>query len=740
MGNSTARHSPMWRETGPNGRYTAKMPTHGSRTPIVLVALMGLVLSMLLVLWLGGGTDPIEGLAWVVTSAVFAGGPAAVYLLAAVGYGGLLGRVVLCDIEPGPGRSAIEGGVGLGLMLTGSHLLGVLGVLSPVVAIGVCAIGVAALVRRVLTSPVPWLLPSVSWIAIPSVAVLIVAASCAPGRLWDSEFGGYDAMSYHLPIVQEWIAAGRIVPLEHNVYSYLPSSVESAFFHLAVMTSAPGPKMAGESWGLIAGDGWRVLSAQWLHAGLVIYAAWMVACATRVFCKRAGLDVGRQHLASGIAGGLTLATPWVVVVGSLAYNEMAVVALGASALAGAMVADLGSWKRGAIVGGLIGVACGAKPTAMFMLGPAVGAVMLACAPRRAWIGIVVAGVVAGGLMLSPWMVRNFLHGGNPVFPYASGVFGTAHWTVEQVERFAGAHHFDGSVLDRLRIGFWVNPASDAGARSVIRWRGVTNPQWGVLFYAALLATGLGLFMRCKDRTDQSCPRFVVGILAIGLGLQLMAWLGLTHIQSRFLLPCVVFAAPLVGVVCSGLGRVRIASVIGSVLVVFQMVLTVWIWGGQAGGYPTAGMIGGVRFWKGEPYMAEQQQEFPIASTNMIADGKLVYLLGGARPLYFRTPVLYHTTWDRSPLGEAIRANPDQPNLWVDQLYASGVRYILADFAELERLTKSGWYDPSVTVDGAMPWLDANAEPVAGWPNAGQLLYRLKGMVPETDPVDVGRRP
>ncbi len=701
------------------------MPTQGSRTPVILAALMGLVLSLLLVLWMGGGTDPIDGLGWILTTTVFAGGPAVIYLLAALGFGDLIGRAVLRDMQPGSGRSAIEGGIGLGCMLTVSHALGVLGILTPIVAIVVCAIGVAVFARRLARTQAAGLQPTLAWIAIPTAAVLIVAASCAPGQLWDSEFGGYDALSYHLPEVQAWIESGQIEPLQHNVYSFLPSYVESAFFHLAMLTDAPGPTGTGASWGLIAGDGWRVLSTQWLHAGLAVYAAWIVAAATGAIGERTGLSAGQRRIASGIAGGLTLATPWVVVVGSLAYNEMAVIALGASALATAVVADLGPWKKGALVGALVGIACGAKPTAIFMLSPAIGVGMLAAAPRRMWFAMIVGGVAAGSVMLSPWMVRNAIHGGNPVFPYATTLFGTAHWSAEQAERFATAHHFDGSVLDRIQTGFWINPAADAQARAVIRWRGVSNPQWGVLFYAAFVAIGAGLVCRQKEKTDGLRSQSIVVLLAAGLGLQLLAWLTLTHIQSRFLLPCVVIIAPLIGLVCARIGRARVASIVGGTLVATQMVWTVILWGGQAGGFPTGGMIAGVRFWKGEPFTVDEQQDFPIASTNVIADGSLVYLLGSSTPLYFRTPVLYHTTWDRSPLGHAMRTHPGEPALWARSLQDAGVQYILADFAELDRLTRSGWYDPLITSGGAMAWLDAHAEPVAGWPNAGQLLYRLK---------------
>jgi hypothetical protein len=698
-----------------------------SRTPIVLGALLAVVVSVVFVLVIGGGTDPVDGLGWVLASAIYAGGPALLFLGAALGYGRLLGQF-LFKKERGPARGPVEAAMGLGFMLALSHGLGALGVLVPLVAIGVAAVGVAVLVRLLLrggNGGLPGLASRATgiavWVAVPAVAVLMVAASCAPGRLWDSEFGGYDALSYHLPIVQEWIALGRIEPLEHNVYSYLPGFVESAFYFIAVMTDAPGPGSGG-GWGLLADDGWRVLSAQWLHAGITVLAAWIIAGLAGALGERAGFDERRRQVASGIAGALTLATPWVVVVGSLAYNEMAVVALGAGALAACLLSSVRPMVRGAIVGALIGIACGAKPTALFMLGPPIGIVMLALAPRKARGGLIVGGVIAGALMLGPWMIRNAAYGGNPVFPYATGIFGTAHWTSEQAARFASAHHFDGTLVDRLRTAFWINSQAGPGARMVEKFRGVANPQWGVLFVAAIVAAGLGIFPKRDNETEDL--RRVVVFLVIGLGLQLFAWVSLTHIQSRFLLPCTVFAGPLVALVLAGVFRVRVASISGAALVAVQTAVTLWIWSTQAGGLPTLGMVGGVGIHTGEPFVPELHAQMPVAATNRIAAGETVYLLGGATPLYFTTPVVYHTTWDTSPLGALMRAYPDDPWQWASQLRADGIVFVLADYAELGRLRESGWYDELVTPEVVMAWLDVVAEPVVGWPPYGQRLYRL----------------
>lgn len=695
-----------------------------SKTPFALLALLGLVLSVLAVLTIGGGADPLDGLGWVLTSAVYAGLPAGLYLAAALGYGRLIGRAVMREAEASAAWRATERAIGLGFLLTASHGLGALGLLTPMTAIGVCALGVAALVHGRFKRKPPrtasradWRTAVFLWAALPAIGALLVAASCAPGVLWNSEYGGYDALSYHLPIVQEWIALGRTEPLQHNVYSFLPGYVESAFFHVAVMTDAPGPG-GGEAWGLIAGDGWRVLGAQWLHAGITLLAAWIVAGLASGLGERAGLDEARRRLAGGVTGGLVVATPWVVVVGSLAYNEMAVVALGAGALAAAMLDGVRAMLRGAIVGGLVAAACGAKPTAIFMVAPVAGVLMLALAPRRAWPALITGGALAGVLMLAPWMLRNAAHGGNPVFPHASDIFGTAHWTTEQAARFARGHAFEGSALDRLRLALWTNPDAGPTARAVQRFRGLTNPQWGGLFLVTAAAAAWGL-------TRHGGCRRMTALLVFGLGLQLLAWLTMTHIQSRFLLPCLVTAAPLVGLACGGVGRRRVAIGAGGLVICAQMLATLWIWSVQAGGYPAARMIAGVRLFTGEPFVPEVHQHTPSAVTNRITGGATVYLLGGATPLYFAAPVVYHTTWDTAPLGELMRANPSDPEAWAAALRERGVAYVLADFGELDRLRASGWYDELLTPEAAMAWLDVVAEPVAGWPEQGQMLYRLR---------------
>ncbi len=171
--------------------------------------------------------------AWVLlTSGPWAAG----WIVAAAGMGRPLRWLLL---GAGPCPAVVQIGLGVAAMMTLDAALGSLGLLQWGGSIGAWALiaaGFALLLPQVRGLARGWPAPPLlAWTAAPAVAVLLLAACSAPGWLWSSEFGGYDAMSYHLQLPGEWLALGRIAPLDHNVYSYLPGYVEAAYYHLAVL-------------------------------------------------------------------------------------------------------------------------------------------------------------------------------------------------------------------------------------------------------------------------------------------------------------------------------------------------------------------------------------------------------------------------------------------------------------------------------------------------------------------------
>jgi len=91
-------------------------------------------------------------------------------------------------------------------------------------------------------------------------------------------------------------------------------------------------------------------------------------------------------------------------------------------------------------------------------------------------------------------------------------------------------------------------------------------------------------------------------------------------------------------------------------------------------------------------------------------------------MYFMVPTMYHTTWDASPIGDAIRAGRDP----IGRLRSLGVTHILINFSELKRLGDLGWYDPAVTPAFVRDDVLTRCAVVRGWPELGVVLVALGG--------------
>ncbi|MFT5424730.1 MAG: hypothetical protein ACI89L_002528 [Phycisphaerales bacterium] len=698
------------------------------------------------------GADTATNLLAVLDTWLRAAWAPALFMLASYGLGRVFDRWIGGSTE----RRAIRLTLGLAVSLTVVHGLGVLGLLSPATSIGLVAVGLFLLltpsVRAIEWKSVPrvgaW-----SVLLLVPIGIGLVASASPPGWLWGSEFGGYDALSYHLSLPQEWLRAGRVWPVEHNVYSFLPSYLETVSVFFSHLTLAPIDSANGH--GLTAGSGWRAAMPQVLHFMITLCAAWAVGRVAAAVVRATGEPgpadepaagetaehTGRDDrleqaatLAAWVAGLLTLATPWVLVVGTLAYNEMAVVLLGAGAMLVALDHRGGPRARGVLCAVLVGVACGCKPTALLFVAPPVGLVLLMRVPRSQWLPVIVLGVLAGVLTLSPWLVRNQIATGNPVFPAMTGTLGPGHYTTDQVARYAGAHEYDGSVIDRVRLLVWADPAAAIDSPMVGRFRGLGNPQWFVLAPFGLL--GLGM-LAARPGT-----RRAAAWLGLGLLLQLIAWAAFTHLQSRFLLPCVLTLCPAIGVALALSVRSRAAAAwVGVLVVLAQTSATAVLFAQQhhQRGGPNLRLASGTAIDTGRPADPAVIATVPSAyiNTQLPADS-VVYLLGDATPFYYERRVVYNTTYDAWPLGEAITADPGSPDAWTESLRALGITHVLVSPGELGRLTGSGWIDPAITPARMVEWLQTLPPPIMAWPAGSappvRVLYRLDHAPPTAPPT------
>ena len=589
-------------------------------------------------------------------------------------------------------------------------------------------------------------------LGMPGLAVLLVAACCPPGTMWRVEAAGYDVTSYHLQIPREWIAAGGMTELPHSVYAYLPGLIEAGYAALAVLHGLlfAGPAAAG-----VVEP--AVYVCQLFHVALAVLAAWNLAALVMRL-------TGGSREAGGFAAALVLLTPWVQVTGSLAYNEMAVLACAAAGLGvvlGPRRAASGVCDAVA-VGLLAGAATLAKPTAGFAVALPLGALMV----WRGWrsetgetpVLRVKAAILGGGLTaligaatLSPWLMRNAVWTGNPVFPLATSVLGTGHWDAERAERWDRAHGRLARVPDTSAAGaVWRQALGNAGYGAV---GGAATPrerhnvarfgrEGGVPLLWLLAASGAVLaWASARRRRPAGAPSHdsnaavrgaarraaVVGWTSF-LGWQFVGWLGLTHLQSRFLLPVVL---PLAGLAGLGVAAALTAGRPGA-----------WAARGLAGAAGLALALHAVAIaWNQAPhYRDDRGRQVAIAPgwlvdsqteprpdgggatdrVNLLPDGSRVMVVGNnASLLYVRAPMVYASAFDRAPLTPFMHDAP-APAVLASRLRDAGFTHLWVGYSELDRLHATYGFDAAVT--GHAVRRSTADWPVLGSPRAATVLY------------------
>lgn len=653
-----------------------------------MAALLGAVLLVGLIAWMSRWASDHQPSVWpeaiwvLLTSLPWV----VLWLAGAAGLGWMVMRLLHPNTED---RFVAQLGFGVGTMLVLDSALGATGALQlgggvggwVLVLAGVSLLAVQLLkLAQARTSSPPachWFI----WASAPALAVLLLAACSAPGHLWASEFGGYDALSYHLQLPREWLAQGRITTLDHNVYSFLPGYMEAAYYHIMV---------------LMGQDVGAAYACQLLHASMAILTAIVVA---RTVSRLSG------KVAGALGAVFVLGTPWVIVTGSLAYSEMTVCLLLACAVDLALTERPMSWREGSAIGLLIGAACGAKLTALgFVLPPVLILIGMRSTPRR-WLRLGASVAAATLIALSPYLLRNTIACGNPLFPFATDVFGTAHWTAEQSQRWASGHAIDASVGERLPavwdqvMRYGIGAAPDASEP----WQ----PQWSILPWLAIIGAAFGI--------AASATRSATVRLAIMLGLQLIFWLSLTHLESRFMLPAVVPMAILAALPVGALLRhpsMRRSQVVAGglcVLAILYSSLPVWIFAQERNGAPAA-LVGRADLFTGDALKGAKLDAAAQSLTTVFINRRLpadarILLLGEARAFYYHADHVYQTVWDADPLGAAMAANPHDPAAWAATLRDQGFTHVLINDEMLANWTKRGWSNPLITPENVHAFAD-----------------------------------
>lgn len=535
------------------------------------------------------------------------------------------------------------------------------------------------------------------WIvAAPFLTLALLAASNAPGFVWQEEGYGYDVLEYHLQLPKEYLQDVRIAYLPHNVYANFPANVE--MLYLLAMVVDGDPLEAGTAANMI----------HLILAALTVAAAWAIG---RDWSPRAGV----------VCGVMAATTGWLEYLSGLAYVENGMLFFGMCAAAAMLRAVVGcvpdapcsvpqvlrpepppsssnrrteecirdapytlhasTIRWAALSGVLAGLACGCKYTAVALIAlPLLSAVALM--PFRLSEKIKAGLVFAIGALVafSPWLVKNQLMTGNPVFPLANDLFRAAPqgWSAEQTQQWDRGHSLkpEERTLSARAHGIWGRIVGDPDQR----------------FGPTILALGLaGLMSRRRDRVDAA--------LVLMLALQMSVWTLATHEYARFAVPLIIPLAILGGRALPAGASNQRAVLIAAVIVCGAA----WNFAFAAirharespGGAPAS------LFYEGRvpgfAYLGAANEELP--------EGAKVLLVGEAGALYFRRNVDYCVAFNRSPFLEMIHAADAPPGLttWaarapgvMDWLGGRGYTHVLVNWSEVRRLERTYGFAPPTT--------------------------------------------
>jgi len=576
----------------------------------------------------------------------------AVVALAAISFGTAILRALRVAARVQLSFILEASAVGLGAFALIFLGLGVMGVMHRVIWLVVIAAGAAAgaptwvgLFNRGEAGDaggVSW--PELSFVLLAGfVVVLAVLMGFHPPL-------DYDVQEYHLGAPAMWLRTGQVRYLPGNVYSNFPLNAEMLFQGAMVVLDWKGEKdVYPGSYGAIA-----IVMVFTILAALALGDI-----ASRLAGRRAGV----------LAVVFFLTCRWVFDVSVKAYVEMPLVFFSVLAADRILRSVLDGAReesgRDLLVGGIcLGLAMGTKYTAWAYFAAPLGVFLLVAAALRKvrFRHVVVCGVAALAAV-TPWLVRNLVNTGNPIFPMLAGTLGAGPWDAAQVARWNWAHRPTNAFLvQRFREVFF------------------NDLKLSPLIYLFVPA-GVFLAMRRKMAIAFVC------LAAYAFGV----WVYSTHHMPRFLLPAMALLCVVSAVGCaSAAGKKRYAGAtltIAFLLALFGVVniyASVLVYHGTvfAGGDPELDL--------GTPSVFERSVAcrgiFDHERAMGTPDSRMLYL-GEAKFFYLGPHSEARTVFDGNLIDDIIDKGVTDDAAVVAALKEENIEHIFVNWPEILRFNR-----------------------------------------------------
>lgn len=569
------------------------------------------------------------------------------YALHAVGRGavwlsGWLVPVTWTDSLGAWNRRLFRGAVGSGIVTFLIILLGwaVPGALATDMRYVLAGLVAASVASVALPESRRGLVPAVA----PVALVLLPAAGLVVSFL--SSFAPithYDSLVYHLALPATYLREGRIESLPYNLYSAFPGACEALF--TLILGALPSPEYT------INVFGWAVAAA----IGAAV-AEW------------SGQIAGRR--CGWVAFALWWTMPPVLLLSQGAYVDVPLAA--ATYLA---VRSFAAWrtdpdaKSGALfAAGFCGLAISIKYT-----GGITAVILLAgvifMARREARLRAIVSFVAASAVLPFPWLLKNLVSLGNPVFPFFHRwLGGNAGWTTETASGyFAVLTEYSGRsnlLVDLLTP--WRTAASRGG------FDVLGDFGWPLLLFAAVPACFLS-------------SRREVRLLAAYFGLHAVAWY-VSKPVLRFLVPALPVAVALSAVTLARLGRHR-RPVIRTVTIALSgawIASNVFLYGLAVGELKLFEVPFGQS--SAEDFLRRRLAFYPTFQfvNESASPRETVLLVGEQRTYHLRVPFLSSNLFAPSPVSSVCNG-AETLDAVSAFLHQRGVTRIIVNEGEIKRL-------------------------------------------------------
>lgn len=547
----------------------------------------------------------------------------------------------------------------------------------------------AGFVSRGEQLPYPLVAKSLAVVAVSLFLLAMLLGSALPPT-------DFDVKAYHLTGPKEYFLNGQITFLPHNVYTNFPFLTEMLCLLGMVLR---------QDWY------WGALAGQVVLMGFAPLTGLALFCAGR---RWFGETVG------WLAATIYLSTPWTYRLAIIAYVEGALSCYLFLALFAVLLAvesarhevacsETNQWSL--LAGLFAGSAMACKyPGLVSVVLPLGLATVLAVREkdlgvRRSAFGVrpkqlrsLLMFLIGTALAVGPWLLKNLVLTGNPVYPLAYGLFGGIDWDSASHVKWRAGHS-----PNTYAIGDLVEKFIDVTAKA--DW---LSP---LLFGLAPLALLRVPSAKCQVPSEGTkhlalSTRHLSLTLWLYVAFLFFQWWLLTHRIDRFWVPLIPVVALLAAVGClwspSKLWRRACGSFL-ALSVLFNL------------GFVTTSLCGFNGYLLNLDQARAISENWPegIHYVNQLADtGKLprdatVLCVGEAQVFDARPRVIYHTVFDQSMLRDLMAERPagdvpdrDWPLRPIDEVRrkfeSAGVTHVLVNWEELLRYRMTYGYSDFVT--------------------------------------------